>query len=291
MANTIDTALIVDVLSEKAKTTLGDKLASLKAFSADFSNERALQTGKIQIPVATAGSTTLKNPSNFESGDSTLAKVAVTVDHYSQPFYLSSASINQAMKIEMLAEKNLQVFAESLYDIALTPVTTTNFPTAVSVASVAGTTTNDLLFANVLKPVFARLAKAGERHIILNANLFAQSLPQNVLGFKPGSPAFGFDGVHLSTRFSAAEANCVGFGCTSGAIAVASMLPSKAPGADQEFLATEVVAIDSIGLSVELNLWYSRSTRSLWASYDVLFGAAYGGDTATGVLVKTSTGS
>jgi hypothetical protein len=291
MANTIDTALIVDVLSETAITTLGNKLASFSAFTGDFSNERALQAGKIQIPVATTGDASQKNPTNFETGDSTLSKVAVTIDHYSKSFVLSSAAMNQALKIEMLAKKALQIFAQGLYDIALTPVTTTNFPTAISLASVVATNTNDLLFNNVLKPVFARLAKASERHVILNGSLFAQSLPQNVLGFKPGGPAFGFDGVHLSDRFDGSESNTVGFGCSPEAIAIASMLPMKAPGADQEFIASEVVPIDSIGLSVELNMWYSRATRSLWASYDVLFGAAFGGDASKGVLVKTTSGS
>ena len=291
MSQTIDAALLVDVLSETAITTLGDKLAGFSAFTGDFSNSRALQQGKIQIPVATTGDSSQKNPTSFETGDSTLSKIAVTIDHYSKSFRLSSESLNQSLKIEMLAKKALMIFAQDLYDVAMTPVTTTNFPTAISVASVVATNSNDLLFNNVLKPVFARLAQASERHIILNGSLFSQSLPQNVLGFKPGGPAFGFDGVHLSTRFGGAEASTVGFGCSPEAIAIASMLPMKAPGSDQEFIASEVIEIPDVGLSIEMNVWYARASRALWASYDVLFGAAFGGDALKGVLVKTSSGS
>jgi hypothetical protein len=40
-------------------------------------------------------------------------------------------------------------------------------------------------------------------------------------------------------------------------------------------------------LSVQMNMWVSRQTRSLWASYDVMFGASKADGSALKLLVLT----
>lgn len=77
------------------------------------------------------------------------------------------------------------------------------------------------------------------------------------------------------------SANSVGFACGPDAIAVASGLPIGQPAG--EFIGLSTVNIDgtgtnstSLGLTIQLAVWYSRVTRTIWASYDVMFGAAAG---------------
>jgi hypothetical protein len=51
-----------------------------------------------------------------------------------------------------------------------------------------------------------------------------------------------------------------------------------------EFISQSTVSIKN-GLTVQINTWFSRSSRTLWASYDVMFGAAAGDTTAAELLI------
>jgi len=83
MANTFDSALVTDVLRDSVITVLQSRLAPLSAFTKDFSAESVKPRATIQVPIATAGSTTQTNATDFESGNSTLDNVAVTVNQSS----------------------------------------------------------------------------------------------------------------------------------------------------------------------------------------------------------------
>jgi hypothetical protein len=92
----------------------------------------------------------------------------------------------------------------------------------------------------------------------------------------------------MQNRYTSAVANCVGFLCGPDAIGVASGLPISTSVPSSEFLSQQVVNIDgagsnspSIGLSVQINVWFARATRTIWASYDVMFGAAAGDASTT----------
>ena len=51
--------------------------------------------------------------------------------------------------------------------------------------------------------------------------------------------------------------------------------------------ASRVVEIPDLGLNVVINLWGSTATRTLWASYGVMFGAAVA-DASALTLYQTS---
>lgn len=279
MANTISTSLILDILSNRVVTTLGNKIASFKAFSRDFSTEVLRQNANVQIPKATAGSSTLTDPSSYESGNSTLSNIAVMVNAYSQPFTLTSQALNQGFRIEMLADKNLQNLANKLTDIAFTPVTSANFST-VTVAQASFGTAN-------LKTLWANNAKSDVRNLLLDATAMSQLLPQNTFGFTiaQGQPGFGFDALYTHTRWTGANANAYGFGCGPEAIAIAAGIPEVAPAVASLIAEQRVVEVPGVGLPVQINLWGSTSSRSLWCSFDVMFGAALGDNTAGTVVV------
>jgi len=50
---------------------------------------------------------------------------------------------------------------------------------------------------------------------------------------------------------------------------------------------SRTITLPDLGISVQLNTWGSLSSRSAWASLDVMFGAALGDNTA-GAHVKTA---
>jgi hypothetical protein len=59
------------------------------------------------------------------------------------------------------------------------------------------------------------------------------------------------------------------------------------PGVASLLAGSRTITLPDLGLSVQLNTWGSLSTRSAWASLDVMFGAALGDNTA-GAHVKTA---
>ena len=94
----------------------------------------------------------------------------------------------------------------------------------------------------------------------------------------------------LSAYDRASFARDVGAGLTVGvvamplamAFAIASGLPVGMIAG--EFIEQRVVTTSN-GLSALLSVWYSRSTRSHYASYDIMFGAGVGDATQAEVLI------
>jgi hypothetical protein len=286
MANTFDSALVTDVLRDSVITVLQSRLAPLSAFTKDFSAESVKPRATIQVPIATAGSTTQTNASDFESGNSTLDNVAVTVNQYSNSFAISNDELNQGFRLENIAKINLHQLANKLIDVALTPVTTTNFGSAVVDKDAA----TDVGVAD-LRTLWAALKDGDVRNVILDGSIYAQFLPSNLDAFQVASGGknvgmYGFDLFTYNNRWAGAGTNVRGFACSPQAIAVASGVPVQSAVAD-DMVAQESVLIPDLGLSVQMNMWVSRQTRSLWASYDVMFGAAKADGSALKLLVLT----
>jgi hypothetical protein len=286
MANTFDSALVTDVLRDTAITVLQSRLAPLSAFSQDFSADAIAPRRTVQVPIATAGSTTQTNATNFESGDSTLDNVAVTVDQYSNSFALTNAEINQGFRIQNIAKINLHQLANKIIDVAFTPITTTNFGSAVVDVNTAA----DFTVAE-LKTLWGALKDGDVRNVILDGSIYAQFLPSNLEAFQVASGGknvgmYGFDLFTYNNRWTGAGSNIRGFACSPQAVAVASGLPQNSP-ASSDMISQENIVIPDLGLTVQMNMWVSRSSRALWASYDVMFGAAKGDGSALKIAVLT----
>lgn len=274
MANTLSSNLVLDTLSQAIITTLGNRLAPLNAFSKDFSADGMKQNASVQVPKYTTGSAIQTNPTNFETGDTTATNVNVLVQHYSKSFHLTSEALNQGFRLENLAEINSQIVANKIIDVALAPVTSTNFPTNVTVAQAS------FVAANV-KTMWAAASKSMMRHLVLDSVAYSQLLPTDKNGFLPsGSGAYGFDAIYLNTRWTGAGTNIYGFACGPEAIAVASGLPIVDGSVAGLLAAQRNLTIPDLGLVVQLNTWGSLASRSAWASIDVMFGAALGDNTA-----------
>ena len=273
MSNTLSSSLVLDTLSDQLITTLGNILAPLNAFSRDFSTDQMRQGASVQVRKATASSAIQTDPTNFETGDTTLTNVNVLVSHYSKSFTLTSKEYNQGFRLTQLADFNAQVIANKLIDVSLAPVTSTNFPTNVTVAQASFVAAN-------LKTMWAAAAKSPSRYLILDSVAYSQLLPSDKNSFVPGTGAYGYDGIYLNTRWTGAGTNIYGIACGPSAIACASGIPEIDESIAKLMLGQKTVTVPGLGVSVQVNMWGSPASRSVWASFDVMFGASLGDNTA-----------
>ncbi len=271
MGNTIDADLLIDTLSNQAVTYLGDVLAPLSAFSTDFSTDELVQTKAVQVPIVTGGSTTLTNPTSFEAGDGATDNRSVTVNHYSQPFHITSAQMNQRIRIEMLARANLQSLGTKIAGVLSALTLAANFTgTAETVAQASFAAAN-------AKSLWGKLGKNRRKVLLLDSVAYAQLAPSDKNAFDLGQKgAYGFDGIFQHTYWTGATANTYGIAAGQDAFCIAAGIPAQVPGLAQEMVAQKTMQIDGLGLPIQMNVWVSRASRQLWASYDLMFGAAAG---------------
>ena len=283
MANTIDADLLIDTLANQVVTTLGPALAPLSAFTSDFSQDTYTQTKSVQVTVVTGGGTTQTNPTSFESGDTTTSNVAVVMNHYSNAFHLTSAQINQKFRIEQLAAKNLQNLANKIIDVAMTPIDATNFTSGSSAIAQASLAVGDL------QAGWAAIGTSPIKNVLLDAAAYSKFLPTSTTSLNTMSEgAYGFNRFLLNTRWTGAVSGNYGFVCGPDAIAQASGIPDIHPAVQKMLMDSRVITVPSLGISVQLNVWGSVSSRAVWASYDVMYGAAFGGQAAAGYRIKSA---
>ena len=281
MANTIAAALVPDILAEAMITVAPNKLAPLMAYSTDFSADPIAPRSTIQVRKATAGATTQTNATNFESGDSTLAAIAITMSQYTQSFHMLNSEMQQGHRLQHIAEINADTFANKLADVVAAVMTVGNYGAATVIGAAASFDSADL-------PAIYALAKNyRKKNLVLDGGHIAGLIPVNNFGFKIGQEgAFAFDGIYENNRWSgSATANLVGFICGPDAIAVGSGVPVDNEGLDRDFLDIRNVEVPQLGLTVRQYFWISRSSRQHWASYDIIFGAAAGDTTQAELLI------
>jgi hypothetical protein len=281
MANTIDAGLIAATISTKGKTVLANRLAALSLFSSDFSDQVKKPKDTIQVPLATATSATVLNPTAFNSvAGTTLAKATVTLDHVYQPFGLEYADIQNAIKLENLIQVNMDALADKIWALATAPITVVNFGAAVVTAADSAITPT----SGDLAKLWAGVSKSRRRGLVTNAGIYANLIPTNALGLPLGtSGSYGFEaGVFYASSFNGV-AKLAAFACDQSAIAVAS----AAPALDHVkglMLESNSMTIDELGLTVYYNIWVDASSRNIIASFEVMFGAAKGITTGTMAL-------
>jgi hypothetical protein len=241
------------------------------------------------VPVATAGSTTLTNPTNFEAGDTTLEARTIVPDYISQPFHVTAAQWQSGFRLRQLAKINAEVLALAVWSKVLLLVKNNanpalGFPVAnVVVQGIAGFTpaTTGAIYA---------LLKCSPKHLILDPAAMAKLL--YVAGGccfpmgGTGPSGFGFQSINEQSVWTGADANTYGFGFCREAIVIASAVPAMPPECGN-VIAQQNITIPSTGLTVQFNMWCSTATRTVWGSYDIMFGAALGVP-CKGVLLKSA---
>jgi ATP-dependent protease ClpP protease subunit len=265
------------VLEDSVITILQNKLAMLNAFSTAFSPDPGAPRRTVIVPYVTAGAATVTDGTNFETGDATVAEIAVTIHHYSKPFHMDNNALNQGWKIAMLADINATGMANALSDVVTALMLAANYGAATAIGAAAAFDAADL------PAVLALAANYTRKNLILASGHYAYLAPLDRTNFNLGEAgAYGFDLLAENNRWTSAIANICGFVCSPTAMAVASGLPYPLPV--QFYQAQGTVTVPN-GLSVATCSWFSTSTRLQWASYDICFGANVGDTTAAELLV------
>jgi len=269
MANSVAAGLILDTLGSRTNTVLGNRFAPLGAFSSDFTEDPLVQGQRVQIPQATAGGTTQTNPTNWESGDSTIGNIGVTVAQYSQSWHITPLQLNNRFRMAQLVDINLQNFANKIMDVAFAPMAGVNFTNFIEAAATFSATN--------LKSLYAAGAKLPIKNIILDGSYYAQFLPASLsTEIGPNKGLAGFDNFFLNTRWDGAGTNVLGFVGGPQSIAYVAGVPVMDDETRTDINATplSVKISDSVSMTVIASTWLSRATRLRWASLDVMFGAA-----------------
>ena len=272
MSNTYSATLVTAALEKTATTVLQNQFAPLAAFTRDFSADeyKPLATGTLKK--VTAGSSTQTNASNFESGDSTVAAVQVTMNQYTQSFQVSNSDLNSGLRLADLIEINAKIFAGAILDVPFALITEANFGAATVISAPASFGFGDLgLLMGALK-------LSDVKNLVLDGDYFSQianqpGFFQAVSAGPGGMKPFGWDAVHPCTRWSAADANIRGFGCNPQALGMVTGLP-VAEGQPGGTLSRKIIVLPGLELPVVVHTWFSLSTRTLWCSFDLMLGAA-----------------
>ena len=270
MPNTINSALIVDTVAELSLTSLANRLAGLSNFASDFSGDVKRPKDVVQVALSTAGSTTLTNPSAFNViGDSTLGATAVSLNHLYQPFGLSYADVQNGIRLEKILKINMDKLADSIWAAATAPITVANFGAATVTAADSAVVPGSAQ----LKALWAGVSKAGRKTLIVNPGIYSQLIPTSTTSLPLGEGAYGFDGGVYYANLFPSEAKLAGFACAPEALAMAAAAPSLDHVRDG-MLVSEVVPVEGLGLSIYYNVWADKSSRSLVASAELMFGAS-----------------
>jgi hypothetical protein len=281
MANVFDSALVVATISEQVQTVLANRLAPLRIMSTDFSSEVRKPKDTIQVPLVTATSATATNPTDFTpASDVTVGKATVTLDHYSQFFGITQADLALGHRLENLVRINLNALADKLFSVAITPITTVNFGAAVV------TTTTITPGSGHLATLWSSISKSDRKGLVVTPEIYSKLIPTNADFLPLQNGAYGFDqGIYYANSFSGAVSGLDGFAICPEAIAVASALPVIDPAVANLLYVSDVVTIDSLGISVMYNITASQATRTVTASVECMMGSAAGLTSGTCALI------
>jgi hypothetical protein len=281
MSNTYNADLLVDTISERSQTILGSALAPLSVFSSNFSDEVKRPKDTIQVPLVTATAATQTNPTSFNGiGGTTVGAAEVALNHYYQPFGLAYGDLQNGRKLEQLVDIQLKAFADKLWAVSTAPITTANFGAAVVEKDSAdiNATSGDL------PKLWAAIHKSRRKALIVDPTIYSNLIPTNRESLPLSVGAYGFDaGVFYATAFPS-ETDLEGFAISPEAVAVASAAPAL-EGFREGMIVSQVVNIEGINLPVYWNVWADKTTRSIVASVEVMFGSGKGITSGTAALI------
>jgi ATP-dependent Clp protease, protease subunit len=294
--NTISSSLTTNFLILGATTQASPKFASVKMFSRDTSVDpyKPLATGQMKYNTTVQdGSTTQTNATNFESGDSTVTNVAITVSQYTEAFHLTNGQLNDGIRMEDLVIAKMASLGSKVSKVLAANITAANYSTLTPVIRSTGA----FGFSD-MQTLWGTLKKANRKHIMLDGPYLANLIniptlfqPTPVVPGAGWENLLGWDYVALHTEWSAAGNNILGFGCDPQALGVIAGLPLvDSPAIPGGILAQAQGMCVGVDLAIAVYAWFNTSTRTYWASYDLMFGAA-ALDTTIGCVIATGTPS
>ena len=294
--NSFASSLTTNFLILGATVQASPRFASVKMFARDVSVDpyKPLATGQMKFNTTVQdGSTTQTNATNFESGDSTVTNVAIAVSQYTESFHLRNTDLNSGIRMEDLIKAKLNSLGSKISKVLATNITAANYSTLSPIISTAAA----FNFGN-LQTLWGQLKKANSKHVMLDGPYLAKLINQPTLfqeaAVVPGAGwknLIGIDYLALHTEWSAAGNNIIGFGCDPQALGVIAGLPLvDSPAIPGGILAQATGMIPGVDLPIAVYSWFNTSTRTYWASFDMMFGANVL-DTTIGCVIASGTPS
>lgn len=277
-ANTVDANLVNTLTSASFLTTMRTKMAPLAAFSHQVAVNPVSARQVINVNLLSSAGATQDNPTSFETGDTTSAAKAVTLAHINRSFYTANAEQDLGLDLAQKAPTNALIMAEGIMAKVTALMTNNNYGADVVIGTAANFDANDL------RPILELGKNYDRTTLLLDGGHLAYLLPTSRESFAFGEAgAYGFDGgIFKNNLWTSAATDIAGFVCGPDAIVWAAGMPAAGPSGSG--LVTTSVALPEIGITVASNTWYALSSRALWASYDICFGAAVGDATQAEVL-------
>jgi hypothetical protein len=172
-----------------------------------------------------------------------------------------------------------------------TNITYANYSTLTPVIRSAGS----FGFAD-MATLWGNLKKAKRKNIMLDGPYLAQVINTPTL-FQPTPTEsgngwdriIGWNEVHLNTEWTMAGNNIIGFACDPQALGVIAGLPLvDSPAIPGGILAQAQGMLVGCNLPIAVYAWFNTSTRTYWASFDMMFGAN-ALDTTIGNVIASGT--
>jgi hypothetical protein len=229
------------------------------------------------------------NATNFESGDTATADCQITPAQYTRSFHVTNYELNSGLRMDNLLDINLAVFADSIIQTATAPITAANFPTPEIICAPA-----NFGWGN-MQTGWGLLKKSPIKNAILDGEYLAQILNVPTQFQKAGAgpkdkgawAAFGWDNIALNTNWTGADSNTRGFLCGPTAIGCLAGMPLQPPKVPGNTIDTKEIKIDGPDIYIQFNSWFDLGARTMWASFDVMFGASLL-DSLAGLIIRSA---
>lgn len=271
MANTFDAALVCNLCCDVAVSTLGQCLAPLDCLWSECSPDVLAPLRPVVIPMATATSGILTNPTNFATGDTTLTQVTVTVEHLVEGFGLTDAEWQSGYRLTRLIQAHMESFAAGVFGKVTALITAANF-SKVDVTSVANWK------PSTLKAILGQLPCADRYCLWLNPDLYYSIAYSDtggccfILTPDKGPGALGFQSIWPVNVWTGATAGTMGFAFIPRAIVMVAGLPASAVPCSSVYGEERNITVPVLGIPAKVVVWCDPNTRAVRATIETMFG-------------------
>ena len=278
-ANTYSGTLTTDHLMDEAIANAGGTFAALDAFVSFRDPDGYKPLARNQVKYVTSAGTIQTNPTSFETGDSVIAPIAVSMNHYSISGHTSNAELNSGKRQADDLPKLVQTYATQLVAQVTSLFTAANFPNAKVIANSGTFSTANAATA------YGTIAAAPKKNLVLDSPWFASlNSSAGARGFQSGEAVLGWSGIYEnSVGWSSADPNV--HGIALGREAIVLIYGSLDYGSTLGIIARRYITLPC-GLTIEHNDWFNPSTRGYWQSLDCVLGCAVADGTVGNLITS-----
>ena len=297
--NSFSSSLTTNFLILGATTTAPSKFAAIPMFSrlVQPDPEKPLASGvfKFTTSAQTAANTITGGignaPGSYESANDIITPVTCTVNQYTQPFAITNTDLNSGIRLADLVTANMANLGVKISKLLCANITAANYSTLSPIIATAGA-----FGFSIIQEAWGALKKANRKNLMLDGPYFAKLINQPTLfqatPVVPGAAwrnVLGLDYLALHTEWSAAGQSIYGFACDPQALGVVTGLPLiDVPGIPGGVFSQATGTITGIDLPLAVCAWFNVTSRTYYASYDLMFGSTPL-DTSIGLVLAGGT--